>query len=110
MEKKSHFEFFPKDGPPRYKDAFVCWFILGVFGLHQFYLGNKRRGLYLLVTGIVMFFIPLTFLYSSGPTITGKYSLVAFLLGLVLNFPVFIWDLVTLSKQVRMKGGDLGAV
>jgi TM2 domain-containing membrane protein YozV len=42
--------------------AYVLWFLLGVFGVHQFYMGKIGRGiLYLLTGGVfgIMWFIDL---------------------------------------------------
>lgn len=77
--------------------------VLGTFGVHQFYLGHKRRGYYLLITcGISHLMILLNpdfikYIFS----VNAKVALVVILSGYILGVPVWLFDLVTLYWQVE---------
>lgn len=64
--------------------AYVLWFFLGAFGVHQFYLGNTGRGLFNLVLWAV----------------TAAVSLVGIPLAIVFT-AYWIYEAVTLSDQTK---------
>jgi len=107
--KNKSFDFFPKEKNFRLQDAFIYWFLLGTFGVHQFYLRNKRRGCYLLITcgmsHLLILLIPK--IYPALKMKLGfKLALIVILGGYILGAPVLLWDLLTLSSQVRDKKGQ----
>lgn len=110
--KASYFEFFPRDQKKeiRLDDAYAYLIFFGTFGVHQFYLGNKKRGYYLLVTcGISHLLLLFTNGLQVGPVIEvlgWKVALAISLFGYVLGAPVWLWDLVTLPWQVLNKKGN----
>jgi TM2 domain-containing membrane protein YozV len=79
--------------------VYFLWFFLGVLGVHSFYMGKVRWGL---------FYIGLTFI-GSGLIIAGQQSnqnMVMIAAG-VLAFIVFeifwLWDLVTIPRQLKRR-------
>jgi TM2 domain-containing membrane protein YozV len=108
-DNKSAFEFFPKEKIIRLPDAFIYLLLFGTFGAHQFYLGNKKRAYYLLVTCGISHILVLfssqiyPFLYLH---LGVKLALATIFVGYALGAPVLIWDFITLSGQVRNKKGQ----
>jgi Tfp pilus assembly protein PilF len=73
--------------------AFVCWFFLGFFGLHQFYLGRKAEGfLRIIFTLFIFIIIPL-----SEDIPVGEHFLSMYIFFLV--FIPWLIDAFTLKKQ-----------
>ena len=102
--KIGSFEIFPKDKAKRFQDTLVCWFFLGTFGLHQFYLGNKKRGLYFLLTsGVSHFLLAIAINTKTIPRqgLPFKIYLGAIVLGYALGVPVLFWDLIRMPSHVR---------
>lgn len=94
--------------------AYVLWILFGAIGMHQFYLGNTKRGLWYLglwILTIVCLFISLStagFDFSSPITEeigdpTG-FGLIVFIFGgfvaLILAV-LLLCDLFTMPSQVR---------
>lgn len=98
-------EFFPKENKIiRQLDAFFYLIVLGTFGVHQFYLGNKKRGYYLLATCGASHLMILTGPYFNRYLSTfmdHKLALGIVLVGYILGAPVWLFDLVTLYWQVE---------
>lgn len=108
-DQKSGFQWFPKTKELRSVDAFFYLILLGTFGAHQFYLGNKRRALYLLITcGIShLFLILFSYTYPYFTNLFGfKLGMLVLFSGYLLGAPVWIWDFITLTGQVRDKNGQ----
>lgn len=106
---KPTLEFFPKDKELRIVDAFFYLMVFGTFGAHQFYLGNRRRAYYLLVTcGISHLSLLLSpIIYPHLKNGLGfKIAMLTLFAGYFLGVPVLIWDFITLSSQVRNKKGQ----
>lgn len=87
--------------------AYSLFAILGLQGVHQFYLGNYLRGL--AIAGFIH--VPMfAFAYmvdkaggnpnAVGPMF-GLMPLLALLIGLMIGFGLFIVDLFTLKKQIH---------
>ena len=78
----------------------LCIF-LGSLGVHQFYLGNVKRGLLYLIMGILgwisMFAGGTSFLLGGGG---GFGVILGWLLITVLGF-FLLYDLFTMSRQIR---------
>lgn len=105
----SKWEWFPKEKIIRYQDAFLLLLLAGTFGAHQFYLGNKKRGYYLLITcgishGLLLFSSKIISLI--GQHLSVKATVYVFFSGYILGAPVWLWDLVTLYKQVKVRNGQ----
>jgi len=66
--------------------AYVLWFFLGVFGVHQYYIGNMKRGLFILAAWAIA-------AITSAIFIGG-------IIGLAL-FVYWIYEAVTLNDQVQ---------
>jgi len=76
--------------------AYVLWFFFGSIGLHQFYIGNTKKGFTYLGLGAIGWISMLTgFLEQSGFAISLGWILLA-VLGILL-----LVDLFTMSKQIR---------
>jgi TM2 domain-containing membrane protein YozV len=66
--------------------AYVLWFFLGMFGVHQYYLGNFKRGLMILAVWILA-------AITSG-----------IFIGVVIGFALFvywIYEAITLQEQIQ---------
>ena len=104
MENEKDFEFFPKDQNPRVYDAYLCLILLGTFGVHQFYIGNKRRGKYLLLScgfsHALIFLMPFYY-FTLSKQVTTSVLLSFMFAGYAIAIPVLLWDLVTLPKQIN---------
>jgi TM2 domain-containing membrane protein YozV len=98
-------EFFPKENKIiRYQDALFYLIVLGTFGVHQFYLGNKKRGYYLLATCGISHLMVLTgtsFTHYISGLINPASALFIVFAGYALGAPVWLYDLVTLDWQVK---------
>ncbi|MBI2519479.1 MAG: TM2 domain-containing protein [Bdellovibrio sp.] len=97
------------DKSKRFQDVLVCWFFLGTIGMHQFYLGNKKRGLYLLFTSGLSHFllfigINTKAFHNQGMALIKLY-LGIIILGYILGLPVLFWDLIRMPTQVRNANG-----
>ena len=108
--KVGNLEFFPSDKTKRFQDALICWFFLGTFGIHQFYLGNKKRGLYFLLTSGVSHFLVFSAistkaLHSDGPLLRLYFGVI--LLGYILGVPVLLWDLIRMPIHVKRANGEM---
>lgn len=66
--------------------AYVLWFFLGIFGVHQYYIGNVKRGLFILAAWAIA-------AITSAIFIGG-------IIGLAL-FVYWIYEAVTLNDQVQ---------
>ena len=66
--------------------AFLLWFFLGTLGIYNFYLGNKRRGWFMVILTIVAI---ITFIVIVG---------IVILLGLAV---VWIIDAVRMGTRVQ---------
>lgn len=95
-------------GPKSLKLAYTLMAFLGLQGIHQFYLGNWRRG------AMIAFFIHAPMFWfayldgqarTTGVPMAENPSLLVPLLwitvGLFVGLGLFIWDLFTLHKQAR---------
>lgn len=94
MSNKWEFEFLPKDKEPKeLAVAYWLFFALGTFGVHHFYLGQKKRAIYILV------FVWLPILVTKfTPLLYSRYVLLA---SVLLVGPLLIFDLLTLFRQVH---------
>lgn len=106
-------EFFPKETNKKIRldEAYIYLFFVGTFGVHQFYLGNKKRGYYLLATaGIshLLFIIYFTFKHQILHYIDVA-AISYILLGYVLALPLLAWDLITLPFQVIKKKDNIAS-
>jgi|SRR5690606_2369443 len=104
-------EFFPKEPSKqiRLDEAYVYWFLFGSLGVHHFYMGNKRRGCYLLATsGVshILFIIYATFKHQILHYIDIAAINYIFI-GYFLALPLLVWDLFTLPFQVIKKKGNI---
>jgi len=92
--------------------SYTALLIFGTFGAHQFYLSNKKKGLYLLATAGISQFLLFTSMKQSmfyGPSsLNDNIILWIAITGAVLGAPVWIWDLFTLHKQVRKINNENG--
>ena len=81
--------------------AYLLCIFLGSLGVHQFYLGNVKRGLLYLIMGILgwmsMFAGGASFLLGGGG---GFGVILGWLLITVLGF-FLLYDLFTMSRQIR---------
>ncbi len=81
--------------------AYLLCIFLGSLGVHQFYLGNVKRGLLYLIMGILgwmsMFAGGTSFLLGGGG---GFGVILGWLLITVLGF-FLLYDLFTMSRQIR---------
>jgi len=81
--------------------AYLLCIFLGSLGVHQFYLGNVKRGLLYLIMGILgwmsMFAGWTSFLLGGGG---GFGVILGWLLITVLGF-FLLYDLFTMSRQIR---------
>lgn len=106
-------EFFPKetDKQIRLDEAFVYLLLLGTFGLHHFYMKNKKRGYYLLATSGASHL--LFIIYASSKTWIHNYidvGLVSYIfIGYFLALPLILWDFLTLPFQVMKKKGNIAS-
>ena len=81
--------------------AYLLCIFLGSLGVHQFYLGNVKRGLLYLIMGILgwmsMFAGGTSFLLGGG----GGFGVI--LGGLIITVLGFflLYDLFTMSRQIR---------
>jgi len=81
--------------------AYLLCIFLGSLGVHQFYLGNVKRGLLYLIMGILgwmsMFAGGTSFLLGGGG---GFGVILGWLIITVLGF-FLLYDLFTMSRQIR---------
>ena len=81
--------------------AYLLCIFIGSLGVHQFYLGNVKRGLLYLIMGILgwmsMFAGGTSFLLGGGG---GFGVILGWLLITVLGF-FLLYDLFTMSRQIR---------
>lgn len=111
-KKDVYYEFFPKKQSEemRLDEAYVFLLLFGTLGAHQFYLGNRKRGYYLLLTcGISHLIILFTWGLSLTPFISHIGWKIPFALmfsGYALGSPILAWDLLTLPWQVLRKKGN----
>lgn len=81
--------------------AYLLCIFLGSLGIHQFYLGDVKRGLLYLIMGILgwmsMFAGGTSFLLGGGG---GFGVILGWLLITVLGF-FLLYDLFTMSRQIR---------
>lgn len=109
MTKNWKLEFFPKEKKLSYDNTFWSWLILGSFGVHQFYLGNKKKGFYLLSTSGLSHFLILLALCIKINWPKGIFLYVylgIIILGAILGVPVLIWDLIKMRDQVKAVNRD----
>ena len=109
-EKDSGFQFFPKDNKKelRLDEAYAQLLLFGTLGFHQFYLGNKKRGYYLLITcGISHLLLIIGKKLPLISALGWKNALIVALSGYALGAPVWLWDLFTLPWQVIKKKGNV---
>lgn len=103
------FEWFPKDERIKLQDIFLLHLFLGTFGLHQFYLGNRKRGLYLfLTTGLshLLVLSGITFNSASIEILGFKMIPLIISIGYIIGAPLWLYDLITLPIQVRKVNRD----
>jgi TM2 domain-containing membrane protein YozV len=88
-------EVLPKDKEPKsIMAAYYMFFLLGTFGMHHFYLGHKKRGIYIL--SLVWM-----------PILIGKYVAPLqhyqwYLIGSVIMVgPLLVYDAFMLWSQVK---------
>lgn len=111
-KKDTYLEFFPKKQVKeiRLDEAYVFLLLLGTLGAHQFCLGNRKRGCYLLLTcGISHLIILFTWALPLTPFVSHmgwKIPLVLMFSGYALGAPILVWDLFTLPWQVLKKKGN----
>ena len=91
--------------------AYVLWFFVGIFGVHNFYMGRPAWGLfYLLLCGAGHLILagglvvsmeteksdPATAMLGSGAAAIGGSAV-------VLLYLFMLWDLFTIPRQLRQK-------
>ena len=106
---KSSIDFFPREKAVRLQDAFIYLLLLGTFGVHQFYLGNKKRAYYLLSTcgaSHLMVILAPKVLPLLNSFLAYETSISILLIGYALGAPVWIGDFITLPSLVRAKNGQ----
>jgi len=106
-------QFFPKEPNKqvRLDEAYIYLFLFGTFGIHHFYLRNKKRGYYLLATsGLSHLLILFYSLFKNTILHYIDISVINFILiGYFLALPLIVWDLFTLPFQVIKKKGNISS-
>lgn len=106
-------EFFPKEPNKqiRLDEAYIYLFFVGTFGVHQFYLGNKKRGYYLLATAGMSHLLFITYFTFKKQVLhyVDAAAISYILIGYFLALPLLAWDLISLPFQVIKKKGDINS-
>lgn len=104
--KNWEFEIFPKENIPKSVIvAYGLFFFFGTFGGHHFYLGHKKRGIFILLFVLPVFITTIFRLH---------YKIIHYSLWISVAAvgPLLVFDLITLWLQVNkfnrenLKPGD----
>lgn len=113
MKSNRSFTFFPKDQKVNLPSTIILWLLFGTFGVHQFYLGNKKKGLYfLLTTGISNFLviIAMSFKINWPLELWFKIYIGLIVFCAILGVPVYLLEPFTMVSQVRKANGDVNVL